>query len=118
MRSGQTRSPRSRPSRKTFSEAIENGSYLEILEAQRRAIVRSLPEVQGPAAAALHRQLSLLSKEIETLSMVSETGSVVAQTPDAPHSTSRRSREHTNALAGWRCRRRPDESRPVVVCPP
>jgi hypothetical protein len=69
---------------KTLAEAIETGSYLEILEAQRRSIVRALPEVQGPAAAALHRQLSLLSKEIETLSIVSQTESVVAETPDAP----------------------------------
>jgi hypothetical protein len=69
---------------KTLSEAIETGSYLEILKAQRRAIVRALPEAQGPAAAALHRQVSLLSKEIETLSIVSETESVVARTPDAP----------------------------------
>jgi hypothetical protein len=69
---------------KTLTEAIETGTYLEILEAQRRAIVRALPEAQGPASAALHRQLSLLSKEIETLTIVSDSESVVAETPDAP----------------------------------
>ena len=52
---------------KTLSEAIESGIYLEILQAQRRDIVSSLPEEKGPAKAALHRQLSLISKEIEAL---------------------------------------------------
>ena len=52
---------------KTLSEAIEGGVYLEILHAQRRDIVSSLPEEKGPAKAALHRQLSLISKEIEAL---------------------------------------------------
>ena len=52
---------------KTLSEAIEGGVYLEILYAQRRDIVSSLPEEKGPAKAALHRQLSLISKEIEAL---------------------------------------------------
>lgn len=51
----------------TLAQAIESGDYLEILRAQRRDIAESLPEEKGPAKAALHRQLSLISKEIEGL---------------------------------------------------
>jgi hypothetical protein len=51
----------------SLSEAIESGIYLEILKAQRRDIVLSLPDERGPAKAALHGQLSKLSKEIEQL---------------------------------------------------
>lgn len=50
-----------------LAEAIELGDYLQILLAQRREIVTSLPDERGPAKAALHRQLSLISKEIEAL---------------------------------------------------
>ena len=55
------------PKPKTLAEAIEGGNYLEILLAQRAEIVEDLPAEKGPAKAALHRQVSLLSKEIETL---------------------------------------------------
>lgn len=55
------------PKPKTLGQAIESGTYLEILVAQRAEIVESLPEEKGPAKAALHRQLSLISKEIEAL---------------------------------------------------
>lgn len=48
-------------------EAVERGDYLEILRAQRRDIAAALPDEKGPAKAALHRQLSLIAKEIETL---------------------------------------------------
>ena len=51
----------------TLAEAIESGNYLDILLAQRREIAADLPDEKGPAKAALHRQLSLLSKEIEAL---------------------------------------------------
>lgn len=50
-----------------LSDAIESGDYLDILLAQRREIVADLPLEKGPAKAALHRQLALLSKEIEAL---------------------------------------------------
>ncbi|MFJ6427522.1 hypothetical protein [Microbacterium maritypicum] len=40
---------------------------MQILLAQRREIANDLPDEKGPAKAALHRQLSLLSKEIEAL---------------------------------------------------
>ena len=51
----------------SLTEAIESGDYLQILMAQRREIADSLPNEKGPAKAALHRQLSLISKEIEAL---------------------------------------------------
>lgn len=51
----------------TLAQAIETNDHLTILIAQRRDIVASLPEEKGPAKAALHRQLSLISKEIEVL---------------------------------------------------
>lgn len=51
----------------TLNEAIDSGDYLEILRAQRRDIVKSLPDERGPAKAALHRQLALLSKDIQAL---------------------------------------------------
>ncbi|OBB15059.1 hypothetical protein A5761_15060 [Mycolicibacterium setense] len=51
----------------SLDEAIQSGDYLEILRAQRRDIVTSLPDERGPAKAALHRQLALISKEIQAL---------------------------------------------------
>lgn len=51
----------------SLAEAVELGDYLQILIAQRREIAHSLPEEKGPAKAALHRQLSVIAKEIETL---------------------------------------------------
>ena len=68
---------------KSLSEAIESGDYRQILQAQRRDIVAALPDEKGPAKAALHRQLSLISKEIETLVAAADSeGSVVAGTDD------------------------------------
>ncbi|GAA1148503.1 hypothetical protein GCM10009651_36450 [Microbacterium natoriense] len=58
----------------TLAEAIESGDYLSILLAQRREIAADLPDEKGPAKAALHRQLSLLSKEIEGLQRGDEEG--------------------------------------------
>ena len=51
----------------SLDEAIESGDYLQILLAQRRAMAESLPNEKGPALAALHRQLSIISKEIAAL---------------------------------------------------
>lgn len=62
--------PPAKPRRRkpmTLDQAIEAGDYTEILRAQRRDIVKSLPEEKGPAKAALHRQLALISKEIQAL---------------------------------------------------
>lgn len=53
---------RSRPL--TLSDAVDSGDHLEILKAQRRDIVAALPDEKGPAKAALHRQLTMISKEI------------------------------------------------------
>jgi hypothetical protein len=71
------------PAPKTLLEAIESGDYREILMAQRREIAASLPDERGPAKAALHRQLAIISKEIETLAAgADDDDSVVAQTDD------------------------------------
>ncbi len=56
-----------KPKVMTLAEAIEDGDYLQILLAQRRDIVTSLPDEKGPAKAAMHRLLSIVSKEIEAL---------------------------------------------------
>ena len=54
------------PEDPTLAQAI-SGDYIEILLAQRREIVETLPDVRGAAKAALHRQLTLISKEIEAI---------------------------------------------------
>lgn len=51
----------------TLAEAVEAGDYRQILVAQRREIAQSIPDERGPAKAALHRQLSLISKELSQL---------------------------------------------------
>jgi len=57
---------------KTLSEAVESGTYLEILMAQRRQMVTDLSTTTGPALAALHRQIALHSKEIASLQAEAE----------------------------------------------
>lgn len=52
---------------KTLVEAVESGTYLEILTAQRRQMVEDVKSTTGPALAALHRQIALHSKEIAGL---------------------------------------------------
>ena len=56
----------------TLEQAVESGDYLEILIAQRREIAQAIPEEKGPAKAALHRQLSIVSKEIEAMELKSK----------------------------------------------
>ena len=51
----------------SLAAAIASGDLLQIMLATRRDIAADLPETQGPAKAALYRQLTLLSKEIEAL---------------------------------------------------
>lgn len=55
------------PRPKTLEEAVDGGTYREILIAQRAEIAKSIPSEKGPAKAALHRQLFLIAKEIEDL---------------------------------------------------
>ena len=54
---------------KTLIEAAQGGNYRELLEAQRLDIARSLqnPETQGPARAALHRQLGMVARELREM---------------------------------------------------
>ena len=51
----------------TLAEAVETGDYLKILIAQRHEIAEAIPDEKGPAKAALHRQLSIVAKEIEAI---------------------------------------------------
>ncbi len=57
---------------KTLAEAAEQGTYLEILVAQRREMIRDVGDECGPAKAALHRQIALHSKEIAALQVANE----------------------------------------------
>lgn len=56
----------------TLAEAIESGTYLEILRAQRRQMVADVKDATGPALAALHRQIALHSKEIAALDVAAQ----------------------------------------------
>ncbi|WP_442575878.1 hypothetical protein ACSBPH_01625 [Microbacterium sp. F51-2R] len=51
----------------SLSEAIVKGDRLQIEYAQRRDIASKLDGASGPAAAALHRQLSLTNDKIDAL---------------------------------------------------
>lgn len=57
---------------KTLVQAVEGGIYREILLAQQREIAATVGEEKGPAKAALHRQLALISKELEALNAAAE----------------------------------------------
>lgn len=75
----------------TLIEAVERGSYLEILKAQRRQMVADVAAEKGPALAALHRQIALHSKEISTLEHAESESQEVAsrgEVPDAPFDAS------------------------------
>lgn len=78
--------PGEKPQRRrplTLAQAIESGNYREILLAQRREIATSLPDEHGPAKAALHRHLSLISKELEALdAREADADGAGAVTPD------------------------------------
>ena len=70
----------------TLIEAVESGDYRAILVAQRREIAAAIPEERGPAKAALHRQLSILAREIEALDAKAaqeahEDGGLVGEVP-------------------------------------
>jgi len=69
----------------TLLEAIEAGVYLEILKAQRREMVRDVGDEKGPAKAAMHRQIALLSKEIASLDAeAQQEADEDAEVPDEP----------------------------------
>ena len=55
------------PAALSLAEAVETGDYRTILVAQRREIAQSLPDEKGPAKAALHRQLSMIAKELQAI---------------------------------------------------
>lgn len=69
--------------KQTLAEAAESGSYLEVLVAQRREMIRDVKDVNGPAKAALHRQIALHSKEIALLQeSAKQEASESAEVPD------------------------------------
>lgn len=69
------------PAPMTLEQAIESGTYLDVLEAQRRQCAKDLKSAGGPAAAALHRQMFLLTERIEALR--AEAREQAAQDDDA-----------------------------------
>ena len=72
-----------KPRPKSLTEAVESGTYREILVAQRAEIARSIPDEKGPAKAALHRQLFLIAKEIKELdARVAEEGAIDGDLPE------------------------------------
>jgi hypothetical protein len=68
----------------SLAEAVESGDHYQILLAQRRQIVVDMRDANGPAKAALHRQLSLLSKEIAAIDVAAGDDEIgkAAATPD------------------------------------
>lgn len=62
--------PQPSPVPLTLEQAVATGDYLKILIAQRHEIAQSIPDITGPAKAALHRQLSIVSKEIGAIEAV------------------------------------------------
>ena len=51
----------------SLADAITSGDRLQIEYSQRRDIAAKLGDASGPAAAALHRQLSLTNDKIKAL---------------------------------------------------
>ncbi|MGH3536555.1 MAG: hypothetical protein ACRDQG_17830 [Pseudonocardiaceae bacterium] len=71
---------------RSLSDAIEHGSYEDVLVWQRKAAVESLSDLGGPALAAMHRQIASLSKEIESVRAAKTEGTDIGEavaTPDA-----------------------------------
>lgn len=68
VKAGETAEPKPEPPKpKTLSEAIESGTYLEILIAQRIDAVEGLAKTSGAPYVALHKTIRDLSKEIVQL---------------------------------------------------
>lgn len=51
----------------SLPDAVATGDYVKILVAQRAEIAASIPDEKGPAKAALHRQLSIIAKELSEI---------------------------------------------------
>lgn len=66
VKSGEKAEPAA-PAVLSLADAVATGDYYTILLAQRREIALSIPDEKGPAKAALHRQLSLIAKELEVI---------------------------------------------------
>lgn len=65
-------------------DAIERGTYEDVLVWQRKDAVKSLPGLTGPALAAMHRQIAALSKDIEALRAAKTEGTDIGDAISAP----------------------------------
>lgn len=77
--------PAKKAAPKTLVQAANDGDYRELLVAQRADIAMSLqnPETQGPARAALHRQLGLIARELRDMdAAAAEEDAENASAPD------------------------------------
>ncbi|WGL50650.1 hypothetical protein P5P86_11810 [Nocardioides sp. BP30] len=69
---------------KSLVDAIEHGSYEDVLVWQRKEAVKSLATLGGPALAAMHRQIAQLSKEIESIRAAKTEGTDIGESADLP----------------------------------
>jgi hypothetical protein len=65
-------------------DAIDRGTYEDVLVWQRKDAVKALPLLGGPALAAMHRQIAALSKEIEAIRAAKTEGTDIGTAIDAP----------------------------------
>lgn len=68
----------------SLEDAIERGTYLDVLVWQRKVAAKALPNLGGPALAAMHRQIAALSKEIETIRSAETEGTEIGDAIEAP----------------------------------
>jgi hypothetical protein len=69
---------------KSLVDAIERGTYEDVLVWQRKEAVKSLATLAGPALAAMHRQIAQLSKEIEGIRAAKTEGTDIGEAIDLP----------------------------------
>ena len=72
------------PPLSSLADAIERGSHEDVLVWQRKDMVQALPALAGPAFAATHRQIAVLTKEIETLRAARTEGTDIGDAIEAP----------------------------------
>lgn len=68
----------------SLTDAIERGTYEDVLVWQRKEAVRSLSLLAGPALAAMHRQIAALSKDIEAIRASATEGTDIGDAIEAP----------------------------------
>jgi hypothetical protein len=65
-------------------DAIERGTYEDVLVWQRKNAVKALSTLAGPALAAMHRQIASLSKEIESIRAAKTEGTDIGEAAALP----------------------------------